>query len=118
MIKDKKGQELSTNTIIIIILAVVVLVVLVLGFTIGWEKILPFTSQPNIDTIKTACSTACSTGATYDFCTIKRTVKDGTNDKFEETCYNLAELADAGEKYAGRNYGIAKCPTITCTTGA
>ena len=41
--KDKRGQELSTNTIIIIILAVVVLVVLVLGFAIGWEKILPFT---------------------------------------------------------------------------
>jgi hypothetical protein len=110
--KDKRGQELSTNTIIIIILAVVVLVVLVLGFAIGWEKILPFTSQPNIDTIKTACATACSTGSTYDFCSIQREVKDGINDKFKETCYALANNA----AYSSRNYGIDKCPSITCGT--
>lgn len=112
MIKDKRGQELSTNTIIIIILAVVVLVVLVLGFTIGWDKVAPWLSSNNVDNIKTACSAACSTGSTYDFCTIEREVKDGVNDKFKETCAKL--VTDA--KYASRAYGIEACPTINCPT--
>jgi len=114
MIRGKRGQELSTNTIIIIILAVVVLVVLAVGFTIGWQKILPFTSQSNVDNIKTACSTACSTEATFDFCGIQREIRDGNNSAFKDTCYSLANNAT----YAGRNYGIAKCPSITCTPAA
>lgn len=111
MINGKKGQELSTNTIIIIILAVVVLVVLALGFSLGWNKIAPWLSTNNVDNIKTACAAACSSGSTYDFCTSPREVKDGTNDKFTDTCNKLANDL----KYDTRNYGIAKCPTITCT---
>ncbi len=114
MVRGKRGQELSTNTIIIIILAVVVLVVLAVGFTIGWQKILPFTSQPNVDNIKTACSTACSTVSTYDFCSVQREVKDGNNTAFKDTCYNLADNAT----YIARNYGVAKCPSITCVPAA
>lgn len=107
---NKKGQELSTNTIIIVILAVVVLVVLALGFTMGWEKIAPWLSSNNIDNIKTACTAACSSGGTYDYCNAPREVKDGVNDKFTDTCYNLANNAT----YTSRNYGVNKCPTVTC----
>jgi len=117
-IKNRRGQELSTNTIIIIILAVVVLVVLVVGFTIGWQKILPFVKSNNVQNIKTACDTACSTESTFDFCSTPREVNDQINDEFTDTCYNLAELADAGERYAGRNYDITKCPSITCVPAA
>ena len=114
--RGKKGQELSTNAIIMIVIGVIVLVVLVLGFSIGWSKLLPFVSTNNVQNVVTACSTACSTGSIFDFCQSPRDVKDGTNDKFTDTCYNLAELTDTGEIYAGRNYGIARCQEVTCNS--
>ena len=107
---NRRGQELSTNAIIMIIIGIIVLVVLVLGFTIGWNRLLPFVSSNNIENIKTACSTACATANTYDFCTLPRSINDGANDKFSETCYNLVNDG----KYTSRNYGIEVCPAITC----
>ncbi len=109
--KNKRGQGLSTNAIILIILGVVVLVVLIVGFTVGWARLLPFVSTNNIDTIKTSCGIACSTSSAFDYCSVEREVKDGTNDKFSENCYNLA---NSGE-YASRNYDVKACPSITCT---
>ena len=114
--RNRRGQELSTNAIIMIIIGIIVLVVLVLGFTIGWNRLLPFVSSNNIENVKTGCSTACSTNNNYDYCSLPRSVNDGVNDKFTETCFNLADLTDTGEKYAGRNYGIAACSTISCTS--
>jgi hypothetical protein len=87
------------------------LVVLILGFTVGWAKIAPWIGGGNnLDTIKNACGVACSTSGQYDFCTVKRLVKDGTNTKFEDTCNNLATLS----KYTNRQYGIVPCPGL-CT---
>lgn len=106
---NKRGQELSTNTIIIIILAVVVLVVLAIGFSMGWTKIAPWLSTNNIDNIKTSCAAACSTGSQFEFCSSEREVKDGTNDAFKSTCNNLSSDA----KYSG--YAIAKCPSVKCS---
>ena len=88
--KDKRGQGLSTNAIILIILGVIILVILIAGFTLGWNKLLPFISTNNIDTIKNSCSIACATESAFNYCSVEREVKDGTNDKFSETCYNLA----------------------------
>jgi len=110
--QNKKGQGLSTNAIIMIILGVVVLIVLIMGFTLGWNKLLPFISTNNVDTIKTSCGIACSTSSTFDYCSVVREVKDGVNDKFSETCYNLAN----SDEYSSRNYGIEKCSSITCIT--
>ena len=106
--QNKRGQGLSTNAIILIILGVVVLIVLILGFTMGWNKILPFVSTNNVENIKTACSVACSTSGIYDYCSVEREVNDGTNDKFKDTCYNLAN----SDGYSDRNYGIAECPGL------
>ena len=114
LMKNRRGQELSTNAIIMIIIGIIVLVVMVLGFTIGWNRLLPFVSSNNIENVKTGCSLACSTANTYDYCTLPRNVNDGVNDKFTDTCFNLKDLSDSGEKYAGRNYGIEACSTITC----
>lgn len=110
-IENRRGQGLSTNAIIMIILGVVVLIVLILGFTMGWGKILPFLSTNNVDTIKNSCGIACSTNSAFDYCSVEREVRDGVNDKFKDTCYNLAN----GEEYDSRNYGIAVCPSITCS---
>ena len=109
---NKKGQELSTNAIIMMVIGIIVLVVLVLGFTIGWNRLLPFVSTNNVQNIVTACSTACSTGSTFDFCQSPREVKDGTNDKFEATCHELANNDD----YTSRNYGFTNCSSVTCTS--
>jgi len=107
---NKKGQGLSTNAIILIILGIVILVVLILGFTIGWNKFLPFIqSGNNVQNIKTSCDTACATSSKFDFCETPRIVKDGVNDEFEATCDGLADAA-----YADRNYGIESCPAINC----
>lgn len=108
--ENKRGQGLSTNAIILIVLGVIILVILVAGFTLGWGTILPFLSTNNVDNIKTSCGIACSTESDFDYCFVEREVNDGANDKFPETCYNLAN----SDEYASRNYGIEKCPSITC----
>lgn len=107
--ENRRGQALSTNTLILIILGVVILVVLILGFTIGWNRFLPFISSNNIDNIATSCTAACATQNTFSFCETPREVNDGINDKFTATC---AELS--GEDYIERNYGIESCSTINC----
>lgn len=101
---------MSTSTIILLIIGIVVLVVLILGFTMGWNKVLPWLSTNNVDTISNACATACATGGEYEFCSVPREVKDGVNDKFSATCYELATDAT----YVARNYGISECASITC----
>jgi hypothetical protein len=107
--QNKKGQGLSTSTIVLIIIAVAVLVILILGFSMGWSKFLPFLQSNNVDTIRNACGVACSTGSTYDFCSVAREVNDGTNPKFKESCYNLSTKA----QYA--LLLIDKCTTLSCT---
>ena len=109
MMENKKGQGMSTTTIVLLVLGLIILVVLVLGFTIGWQKFAPFLSNNNIDSVKTACSVACSTGSQYEYCTLQRDVKDGVNDKFQSTCFLLSSDS------AQNGYGIDPCPTISCS---
>ncbi|MBU1252290.1 MAG: hypothetical protein KJ905_01675 [Nanoarchaeota archaeon] len=109
LLRGKKGQGLSTNAIILIILGVVVLVVLILGFTIGWAKLIPFVQTNNVQNIVTSCETACTTGAQFDWCSTIRSVNDGVNDKFDANCNQLSSDAT----YTARNYGVAACPTLS-----
>jgi hypothetical protein len=107
--KNKKGQGMSISSIILIILGLVILVILILGFVIGWDKIAPWIGgSNNIDTLKNSCGTACSTNSQFDFCSVKRDVKDGTNAKFQATCNDLATRAT----YTARGYGITPCPDL------
>jgi len=105
--RNKRGQGLSTETIILIILAIAVLVVLIVGFTIGWSKIAPWISTNNVDNIKTACNAACSSGSSYDFCMAGKDLKADQAKLQSVTCNYLAEKQTI--------YGIAKCPSVTCT---
>ena len=107
MTKGKKGQELSTNTIIIIILAVVVLVVVALGFAIGFDKLNPFIQGNNVKDIQSACTVACSTQSTFDYCSVPRELKNGTA-AFMDSCYNFSAKAEY------TIYDIVDCTTITC----
>jgi hypothetical protein len=106
---NKKAQGMSISTVILLILGLVILVVLILGFIMGFDKILPFINTGNnIETIQNACSTACATNSQYNFCSVKRTVKDGVNDKFDATCLELS----ANPIYDQRGYGIEDCPGL------
>ncbi len=104
---NKKGQELSTGTIILLILGVIILVLLAIGFTYGWNKILPFISQSNVDTVVSQCGVACSTDSVYDYCKSPRDlIPTTTSDKIKgATCYYLATRQ--------ATYGIENC-NIDC----
>lgn len=105
---NKRGQGLSVNAIILILLGIAVLVVLILGFTMGWARVLPFIQTNNVDNIKTACDVACATQNKYDFCSQDRTLKVPGEDDITTTCINFATEPD----YA--KYGISDCSQISC----
>jgi hypothetical protein len=104
---DKRGQGLSTNAIILIILGVVVLIILVVGFTLGWDKLAPFLQTNNVETIKSSCVSSCATGSTYGFCTQNRTLKAEGVKLEDKTCFEL-------NKTAYPEYGIEPCSSIIC----
>lgn len=105
--QNKKGQGLSTNAIVLIVLGVLVMVMLIVGFTVGWEKIAPWIKpEQNVDQVKQACQLSCNSGARYDFCFVGKELftKD---DSFEDvSCYFLSKKLS--------KYGIEKCASISC----
>ena len=103
---NKRGQGLSVNAIILIVLGVFVLAVLIFGFTVGWQKILPFISTDNVDTLVTTCGIACSTNSQFSFCIDKRDLKAGDDSIKDVTCNYLSEKQ--------KKYGIASCGSISC----
>ncbi len=112
---NKKGQEMSTTTIILIILGVIVLVVLVLGFRIGWDKVLPFLPSNNVQNVVTACSSACATGSQYDFCTAPRTLKaDDLKAQAGIDAKQVLGNCDTFSKAPYTSYNIEACSSVTC----
>ena len=111
---NKRGQGLSINAIILIILGILVLIFIVIGFTVGWNKILPILGGgANVADIQNQCSFACSSASTFDFCDSKRNVKVGADNElvgfgssFDATCNELAELV--------QELGIQGCPAVDC----
>jgi len=103
---NKKAQGMSITTIILIVLGLVVLVVLILGFTQGWSKILPWISPSNnVNEIMQKCSLACSIGNKYDYCSAKRDLVLEDKTIKDTTCYVLSQTP---------SYGIEACSTIDC----
>lgn len=111
---NKRGQGLSVNVIILLVLGLAVLVILILGFTIGWNKILPFISGNNVDTVVNQCQAACATSSQFGFCVTNRSLNDGINAKFDATCYQLA----TDTLYTSRLYGVDMCPQIDCNVAS
>lgn len=112
-LKNVKGQGLSTNAIILIILGVVVLAVLIVGFFFGWQTLLPWIQQDNVDTIISQCQVACTIGNTYAFCGQERTLKAGGEEVPAITCYELSK-PDSGYEI----YGIDPCPQLQAECAA
>ncbi len=105
---SKKGQELSTNAMILIILGVIVLVLLILGFTIGWGQIAPWISTNNVKAIVTACEVVCSTNSVYDYCVVQRELIDSEKNKIKSNCATFSVFSEYSK------YGIKKCDSIDC----
>jgi hypothetical protein len=107
---EKRGQGLSTNAMVLIILAVVILVILILGFSLGWEKLNPFIGGNNVDTVVNNCLIACTQGSSYGFCVENQILKaeglPGGVKSVEKTCNELS----TGAEY--QSYGIAECPNL------
>jgi len=108
---NKRGQGMSTNTIILLILGIIILVVLVLGFALGWDKIAPWLSKENVSTIVNQCEIACATGDTFGYCTKERTLNDGVNPKIPGTCNDFS-IDTNKDTYS--KYDVKKCAAITC----
>ena len=106
---NKRGQELSTTTVILLILAVLVLVFLILGFSVGWSKINPFLSKSNVDSISDACNIACSTNQNYAFCSQPRDLR-AEDDKLKGVTCNFL----SGNQNLKTKYSVTECPTIAC----
>jgi hypothetical protein len=115
---NKKGQDLSTSTIILIILGIAVLVILIIGFTIGWTKVVPWLSSSNVDTVVNQCQAACTTSDTYGYCTLTRTLtaSDLPNDvagKAQKSVTNTCNFFSTDAGYL--KYNVGKCPSL-CPT--
>ncbi len=104
--QNRRGQGMSTSTIILLILGIVILVVLIFGFTRGWDKLAPWISSNNVDTIVTACETSCATSSLWDFCMVGRNLKAEDAKLKEVTCNYLAT--------AQTIYGVSACPSVAC----
>jgi hypothetical protein len=79
---NRKGQELSIGTLILIVLGIIVLVLLVLGFSIGWDKLFStvgISTGSDLSTLEAACKVALSTQSKTSFCEFKKVEVNGEN---------------------------------------
>jgi len=104
---NKRGQGLSTNAIILIVIGVIILVLLIVGFVMGWDKIIPWINPSNnVDDVKQACDIACSSGSSYKYCSQKRDlIAEGETIK-DATCHWLSKNKPA--------YAISSCSNAGC----
>lgn len=117
---DKRGQELSTNAIVLIVLGIIVLVILIIGFYAGWDKIAPWIKpKNNVKDIVQACSIACSTNSIYDYCFSNRELKvedlPGGVGSVENTCKFFADAVNTDYIKYGIKSCIGLCPIETPT---
>jgi len=109
--RNKRGQGLSTNAIVLMVLGLIILVVLAVGFTVGFEKLAPWLSSNNVDTVVSSCSVACSTDNVYKFCSLERTLKaDDLPSGVKEVTGTCDEFANSLSGLA--KYGIRECPAL------
>jgi hypothetical protein len=106
---NKRGQDLSTSTIILIILGIAVLVILIIGFTTGWSFFKNMISPTNVDATIQDCASVCETGQQYSFCSADRTLRVNEEKiSVKTSCYALANLGYF------KKYNIQNCVSLNC----
>lgn len=76
---NKKGAEMAIGTLVVIVLAILVLVLIAFGFATGWSNLFDkvrgfFGGAVNVDSLKQACTVACTTQSTYEYCCVQKTI--------------------------------------------
>ncbi len=108
-IQNKKGQGLSTSTIILLILGLIILVVLIVGFVTGWSLFKNLINPTNVDNVINDCNLACTGGSQYSYCLAERTLnvnEDNLNVK--------SSCAVFSSERTFAKYKIPTCSTVTC----
>jgi hypothetical protein len=107
--ENKRGQGMSTNTIILLILGVVVLVVLIFGFTTGWKAFKNIANPTNVDDIREDCKAVCGLNEEFSFCSGERILRVNEEDfEVKTSCAVLASSPDF------IRYKIESCPSVKC----
>lgn len=106
---NKRGQELSTTTIILLVLGVIILVVLVIGFSTKWTVFKNLISPTNVDNMVEDCNTVCELNSKYSFCSAERLLR--VNEDKLEVRTSCAVLASASNF---EKYSFEECPVIEC----
>ena len=116
--ENKRGQGTTIPFLVAIVLALIVIVVIIYGFTVGWgnlfQNILGFGGgQVNVQTIVSSCQVACSTQATFDYCTkVRNVVFEEGGDTISATCFALEDSNP--NRPPVPNVGLPRCQAITC----
>ncbi len=95
---DKKGLELTVNTLIIIVLAVLLLIALLVILNrqtgIFSDFINNLMGKTNVDAVVASCNSLASQNAAYEYCCAEKKVKyklDGKILEEELTCNALSD---------------------------
>ena len=99
MLQNKKGQGLSTSTIVLLILGLIILVILIWGFVTGWSSFRSLVSPSNVDSVIQDCGSYCAISSVYSFCSGERTLR-ANEDKLSvvSTCAVFSGITNF-EKY-------------------
>ncbi|MDP3965976.1 MAG: hypothetical protein Q8Q04_00410 [archaeon] len=107
--KNKKGQGLSTSTIILLILGIIILVILVWGFITGWSAFQPLVNPTNVDDVIRDCNSACSIQSKFSYCSADRTLNVNEDKlKVKSSCAVFSSASNFAK------YSILSCPAIVC----
>ena len=107
--ENKRGQGMSTQTIILLILGLVVLAVLVIGFTSGWSTFRKQVYKTNVDSVVSDCDSACSVGSSFSYCSSLRDYRINEEDlNVKTSCVVLDNVQELGRGY------FNGCGSIQC----
>ena len=121
LFKNKKGMQLTLETILLLILMVAAVIMLSLFFTQSsnkfFGKIKAYFVQTNVDSIIEGCNVLSSTESSYAFCCEIKDVKyyetdeagKQTNAKGDFTCGELVE-----KNFINSKINSLECGEISC----
>lgn len=108
-LNNKRGQGMSTNTIVLLILGLIVLVALIWGFATGWSSFQGVMNPTNVGDIVEECNSVCGINEEFTYCNADKELRFIEEDfEIKTSCYVLASLPELDR------YGIEDCPAITC----
>ena len=100
---NKRGQGLSTSTIILVILGIFVLIILIVGFMSGWESFKILQPKNNVKAVSSNCQTACTTEDEYSYCSVNRTLILEKGQRIYGNCsyFSNTKILNGKFKYLG-----------------